>query len=118
MPSFVMLLELNGVDMFLEATVRGFTETYNNKSSSYCRITFDTKFCSCEAKDPGLLDIVRNLGREFWYKKFPYEYTDKSEITLESIDLGEITLYNRNQKLETDIDINHCKTCWDRQNWN
>ena len=45
MPSFVMLLELNGVDMFLEATVRGFTETYNNKSSSYCRITFDTKFC-------------------------------------------------------------------------
>jgi len=115
--SFVLLLELNGVDMFLNATVSGYTSSYRGKTESYSQITFNTKFCSCEANDPIVIDIVRNLTREIMYKKFPHEYTKIKEINIETKELGDITLYNRNQELQTDINIGYCKTCWDRQNW-
>lgn len=117
MSTFVMLLELNGVDMFIDALVTGVTSSYNNKTERWSRITFSPKFCNCEARDPNLMELLRNLSKEFSSKKFPFEYPKMTEITLTCEELGEITLYNRNQKIETDIDIYHCKACWNKQNW-
>jgi len=117
MPTFVMLLELNGVDMFFDATVSGVTETFNYKTKQYCRIQFSPKFCNCEVRDPSVSSILFNLNKEIYYKKLPFEYLKMNEITIQTDLLGEVTLYNRNQELETDIDIHHCKACWGKHNW-